>query len=263
MSFLRYMTFKSFRYYHPNWNIKLIRRKTHRLIEKYRFREKQDWMTTVKDYSHRLDDLSIEVQYLEDVCPEIASMDISDVHISDLLAWNILAKRGGVISDTDIIYTKSFDYDKFCDVDFGIVSFERRPKANYMPVSFMVGKPNEICEKIYDKARAVVNKHIYESAGTPALTKAVGNFHKMIESFPSLNIQRLPSKIVFPWAEEHPWRFYSDFAFKENLFKSLHETTIGIHWYAGANQQYNKIYTEDTYMDFDTTISSAIKACHD
>jgi len=264
MSFLRYMTFKSFRHYHPDWEMVLIKRRVPLAKEDYKWGETQDFMfAPLDDYSDRLSELNVSMECLEDSYPEIATMDLSDVHTSDILAWSILGHRGGVISDTDIVYTSTLDYERFKDLDFGIVCFKDKPKANYMPVSFMISQPNEICKDVYDKATKVVKKTVYESAGTPALIKTVKSFDDMKLKYPDLKVEKLPSKIVFPWSEEHLWRTYAGFAFEQNQFDDLNEDTIGIHWYAGAigNQKYNRAYTEGTYKNFDSTISKAIGVC--
>ena len=128
MSFLRYCTFKTFRYYNPDWKIILVKRKNPLEAKKYNWTETQDFMyEQSEDYSDRLDELDITVEYLEDEYPEIAALDISDVHTSDILAWYILAYKGGIVSDTDIIFTASFDYELFKSTEFGIVCFDKLP----------------------------------------------------------------------------------------------------------------------------------------
>ena len=150
MSFLRYMTFYTFRAHNTDWKIVLIKRKKPLGKIDYGWAETQDFMLNeLPDYSHKLDELNVTVEWLEDEYPEIAALDISDVHTSDILAWYILARKGGVVSDTDIIFTRPFDYERFKNTEFGIVCFEGWPKKDYMPVSFMISQPNIIHDRTY------------------------------------------------------------------------------------------------------------------
>jgi hypothetical protein len=267
MSFLRYMTFKSFRFYHPNWKMTLIKRRdklTNRRSPSWA--QYQDFTKKFKsDYSNKLGDLDINIEWLEDSYPEIAGIkNITDVHTSDILAWYILANKGGIVSDTDIVYVKKIDYEKYKDVDFGMVSFEGQPMPTYMPVSFMLGQPNVIWDKIYKTSRVTVNKNVYESAGTPALRKATtGHITQIVKDYPTLNVRRLPSKIVFPFSEDFNGSKYKDLNFEKDKFDTFSEDTIGIHWYAGRNgvQMYNSRYNIDTYANYKSTVSRAIGAC--
>ena len=267
MSFLRYMTFASFRAHNPDWRIVLVTRLEPLEPQKYDWAETQDFMfEPLEDYFDRLNDLGVEIQFLEEEFEEIAALDISDVHTSDILAWYILARKGGIVSDTDIIYTRSFDYERFKKTSFGIVCFEGWPKPNYMPVSFMISQPNLIYDQIYKASLKNVDKNVYESAGTICIEKSVGSFEQIKAHFTNEKyaglITRLPDKIVFPFAKDFQWGMYSNLAFEQNNYSKLHEDCIGIHWYAGApgHQRYNRAYRESTYKSYNNTISTAIDA---
>jgi len=264
MSYLRYMTFYTFRAHNPNWKIVLVKRRNSLGAQNYEWAEQQDFMfAPLPDYSDKLDDLNIEIEYLEDEYPEIAALDISDVHTSDILAWYILGHKGGVVADTDIVFVRPFDYDRFKTTEFGICCFQRFPKPDYMPVSFMISQPNEIFRYIYKKSVECVDKTVYESAGTIVIEKSLGGFKEICDRFgDSVEITRLPSKIVFPFAEDYPWGAYSGLAFANNVFSLLHLDCIGIHWYAGApgHQSINRRYADGNYKKFENTVSSAIAA---
>jgi hypothetical protein len=241
----------------------LVKRKKPLGKVKYDWAETQDFMfDDLKDYSLELNNLNIELEWLEDEYPEIAALDISDVHTSDILAWYILARKGGVVSDTDIIYTSSFDYERFKNTEFGIVCFKGWPKPDYMPVSFMISQPNPIHEKIYQASLKNVDKNVYESAGTICIEKSVGSFRNIEKQYPEIDVDRLPSQIVFPFSEARPWSEYSKLAFSYNAYPHLHKDAIGIHWYAGApgHQEINVAYADGDYRKFNNTVTSAIVA---
>lgn len=261
MSFLRYMTFKSFRHHNPDWEMTLVKRREPLPRRDYGWTEKQDFMfEQEEDYSDRLEELDVYIEYIEDSFPNIAELDLSDVHTSDILAWYILAYRGGVVSDTDIVFTKPFDWERYKDVQFGICSFEKLPAPDYMPVSFMISQRNEIHELIYETAVERYDIGSYESAGTPAILEAVGNFENIKKLFPEYNVVRLPSTLVFNFAEKFRFTYYSIMLFSQNHYNNLDEDTIGLHWYAGENQRYNRLYKESNIASFNSTVAEAVKA---
>lgn len=264
MSYLRYMTFYTFRAHNPDWKIVLVKRREPLEAQSYEWAEQQDFMfDPLPDYSDKLDELDIDIEYLEDEYPEIAAMDISDVHTSDILAWYVLGYKGGIVADTDIIFVRPFDHDRFKTTEFGICCFQRFPKPDYMPVSFMISQPNEIFRYIYRKSTELVDKTVYESAGTIVIEKSLGSFKEICDKFgDSVEITRLPSKIVFPWAEDFPWNVYSHFAFGSDSYRTLSKDCVGIHWYAGApgHQRINQQYAHGEHFLFKNTVSTAIGA---
>ena len=62
---------------------------------------------------------------------------------------------------------------------------------------------------------------------------------------PFLNNTKLPSRIVYPFAEDYKWSDYRNMMFKET--HKLPDECIGIHWYAGNNQYYNNLITHENY----------------
>jgi len=261
MSYLRYMTFYTFRAHHPDWKMVLVKRRNQLKTTSYGWAETQDFMfEPLQDFSGELDRLDIDIEWLEDSYPEIAVLDISDVHTSDILSWYVLATRGGVVSDTDIIYVGRLPYEKYKEADVGLICFENLPAPNYIPVSFMMSRPNEFFKQIYEASLRLVDKSSYESAGTSVITKTVGGFKDIVSGFSGLNIVRLPSKLVFPFSENYPWHMYASMAFHLNLYHKLDKDCIGIHWYAGApgNQKFNMAYSDGNYALYPNTISAAI-----
>lgn len=256
MTYLRYMTFLSFRFYNPDWNMYLIMRRNKNQSNAHKkdlgWWEYQDFMSDdgTEDYNKKIRGLNINILYLEDEHPEIAAMNITDIHVSDILAWKILSYKGGIVCDTDIIFTKEFPYEKYKDVEFGAVCFSKWPKDNYMPVSFMIGQPNEIFRKIYNHAIKVVDRKIYESAGTPAVENSVGKFSAIAKHFPKINVVKLPSKIVFPFSEDVHFKDIKRLTFESR--EKLPNETIGIHWYAGGSQDINKQINGSNFKNYGT-----------
>jgi len=256
MSFFRYMSIYSFKKFNPDWNVILIKRRNLRIPKDYFEEERPDFLFFKgEDCSNLIDNLDISIKYLEEEYPEIADLDFSEAHISDIILWKILGEEGGIVSDTDILYYKPIDYEKIKNVDVGLISFNGYPKQGYIPLSFMLGKPNNFFKEMYEKSKKEINPKIWDNS--PNL---MDSLEEIKNKFKDLNISRLPSHIVFPFSEtdkepyEHFKLMYEDDA-------KIPEDSIGMHWY-GANpnsQGFNNQLTKDNYDKCDNTICRIIK----
>jgi len=258
ISFMRYMTFYSCRKLNPSWNIILIKRKKP-ISDKEWNREHKFIPFIGKDYSKELEQLNLKIEYLEEQYPRIAELNLSNVHTSDLLGWYILGYKGGIVADTDILFIKPIPYK---DADIGLISFKDKPLKDYTPVSIMMGKPNDFFKKMYISARKkILDKDIkYESLGSPLIKEIFGSFENIKEKFKELNVQKLPSKFVFPFSEEYSHKDYARLTFGECNLNKLDKDCIGIHWYGGIpyTQVYDNLITHRNFNKFRNTISEAI-----
>ena len=256
MSFFRYLSIYSFKKFNPDWNIILIKRRNPKTQKEYDWEERSDSLYFKgEDCSNLIDYLDITIKYIEDEYPEISELDFSEVHIGDIILWKILGEEGGIVSDTDILYYKPIDYEKIKNVDVGLISFKGYPKKDYIPLSFMLGKPNNFFKEMYKKSKNEINKEIWDNS--PILMDSLD----LIKSrFSDLNIVRLPSHIVFPFSETHK-KPYEHFKLMFEEEAQIPEDSIGMHWY-GANpnsQRFNNILTKDNYMNSDNTVCKLIQ----
>lgn len=256
MSFLRYMSLYSFKKFNPNWNIILIKRRNSIIPKEYGWEERLDSLYFKgEDCSNLLDDLDITIKYLEEEYPEIAELDIQENHISDVILWKILSEDGGIVSDTDVLFYKPIDYEKIKDVDVGLISFQGYPRKDYIPLSFMIGKPNRFFRQMYQKSKNEINTEIWDNS--PSL---MDSFKQIKNIFNNLNIVRLPSHLVFPFSEtkKEPQEYFKMMFEKET---KIPKDSIGMHWY-GANpnsQRFNNKLTKDNYKNSDNTICKIIQ----
>jgi len=94
-----------------------------------------------------------------------------------LLFFNsdLTEKNASKFSDVDILYIKSVDklYEDYIENNgtVGLISFIIFPKANYIPVSFMMGGPSPFFRDTYKSAVKHYNPKVYECAGTHAQEK--------------------------------------------------------------------------------------------
>ena len=211
--------------------------------------EKQDFIEYKNiDYSDYVKKLNLKIEYLEKEYPEIAKLNAPDIHTSDLLAWYILGNKGGTVSDMDILFFKPVPK---IEHDIGLVKFKRYPMANYIPVSFMQGRPCSFFRNVFYTALECYDPKVYESCGSVVLEKYKGYLGIGSSS------RQLPSRIVFPFAEDHEWKHYRKMMFEDDV--PLPEECIGIHWYAGANQDYNNLITNHNFKQMNCTITNVIR----
>jgi len=228
LSYLRYMTLLSASLIHDD--ITLVLRK-HPVSLMTKFWERQECEIFIAERSTYLClnqdkkklPANIKIKYLEDVAPEIAALKAHDVHTSDLLSWYLLANYGGTVADMDIVFLKPLPEIK---EDVQVVVFANQPKEGYMPVTFMQGRPCLEWEDIYRRARDAYDPDIYECCGA-----------SVIETPPTGN---LSEHVVFPWAGKHKIRHWHGWLFRLKRWPTIPDDCIGLHWYAGRNQEWNQ-----------------------
>ena len=254
LSFLRFMTLYSACKY--NNNVTLILKKDETISGEWT--EKQDFnIYNNIDYTGWIKYLylineNLKIEYLEDDYSEIAKLKASEIHTSDLLAWYILANKGGTVSDMDILYFKPVPK---IEHDICLISFDQYPLPGYIPVSFMQGRPNKFFKDIYEKALENYNPAIYECCGNISIGCSFEDIPKEFKK------KRLLSKLVMPFAEDYEWYKYRRMMFKET--HPLPDECIGIHWYAGRNQDYNNLITHLTIDKYPCTITDLIKRVYE
>ncbi len=255
MSFLRYLSLYSFKKFNPDWNVILIKRRNPKTPKRYNLEEKSDSIYFKSEDCYNLvDNLDIEIKYIEEEYPEIAELDLEENHISDIILFKILGEKGGIVSDTDILYYNPIDYEKIKDIDVGLISFNGYPKKDYIPLSFVLGKPNNFFKEMYERFKSKINPKIWDNS--PSLMDSL-DLTKI--KFSDLNIIRLPSHLVFPFSETKKRCDYFKLMFEKE--SKIPKDSIGIHWY-GANpnsQRFNNILTKDNYKNSDNTICKIIQ----
>ena len=277
MSFLRVMSPISFKINNPDWDVILIKNDNTSLD----FGNDKNYKG--EDYFKLLKKYKINIENITKNHLEVSKLKVTEVHRADILKWHCLATRGGIVCDMDILYFKPFDYEYFKDVDVGFISFKGNPKKGYIPVSFILGTKNVFFKDVYKNIQTSISKSScsnkknkddvdYEAYGTNLITENYGSLENIKEQFDKLNVVKLPSQIVFPFADTKlRWGKYFNLMFKKDLTmpdKSLlgkvfrrptiPNNCIGIHWYAGAKKarKYNMEIDLNNYYDYNNTICS-------
>jgi len=280
MSFLRYMTLYSFRKFHPDWEIRLVRRKCDtNKVKSWITHETQDAFnyTNSADYSDRLEDLKIK--FVDFDFPEIEKLDsnMSDIHISDILGWYNLATVGGINADMDILFTKNVDFllqdYNNRHITTGILVYKEScpppydtfPRNDVYPIGFLIGVPeNKFWKFVYQKALEVYNSKQYQSVGATILKQSIKELaEEHLMDFFEERFAAIPPHIVYPFAPNPEIYFYNGIKmlWTGDHRKRIPESSVGIHWYGGdvTSQRFNNMITENNYKQFNNTICNLIK----
>jgi hypothetical protein len=285
MSYLRYMSLKSFRHHNPSWVMNLVVLADVGLQAWHTSEQTDEVDYKGPDYTDRIDGLDVKTyQFRSDIDAGIPK-DASVVHTKDMLMWYLLATEGGIASDTDIIYTApvekltgymdphvtwhtseqtdEVDYKghdeswtppvRDGDIDVGLSCYDFY--NNYIPVSFMAGSGNNpVYHKIYEESLIRYNPAVYESCGEKCIP--FRNVEHIALEFPDLKVLQLPPQGVFPLLNGGRFNEYHDLAFRKDSRHLFRDFTIGVHWYAGSAlaHQINYEVTADNVGQYDNTV---------
>jgi len=230
MSYLRYLTFKSLRHFHPNSEIMLM------VSDKYSNNhqwnvEKQDFENNdIKtDYLDKVQDLGVKVikgTFFEQFAPNFAS---------DLYRWWFLYNFGGFYLDTDQIILKSFESLPLNN-DFIYSGYNVPSCGYYTPVGVIgASKQSDIVKAMHENVANQIDVNNYNSAG-PFLLKRVLEAKKWTEA-----MFNAPSSYFYPVPESFMMHLVYDGRF------CISNNSYSLHWFGGLplSQEFNLKYTEE------------------
>ena len=254
MSFLRYMTLYSLRKLNPDFTINLVvpKQKSDR-IERKGLEVQDEVYFDGEDYTDRIKDLSVNIFDIDEILGDIKPSAFRNIQKSDILGWKILAERGGVRADNDILFHRPIPYEEFKDVDVSLFEYH-----NICPCGFLYGSPNVFWEDVLNEALRHTSENGDQATGPLPLTFVAKQAQS--EKYKHLKIVRPNNELIYPYVN-----IYSDWgknclcAFEENL--PLPPENIGIHWYGGfpVSAHYNNILTEKNYTQYNSTVCNTIK----
>lgn len=260
MSWLRYLTLKSFRVHNPDWEIKLFSTQT---TNKYTWptSESQDYGSYIgEDYLDKLDELGIEqVEW------ESPISDVSPAHACDLLQWDVLSTVGGFYSDMDILYVKPVEYERYCNVDVLYCN-----SRGFATIGFFGSTPNNrLFHSILCEAMSSYTGKSYQDTGAESVYRLAGldenwgkqprpgdfAISKFAVKYPHLQFAGLHDSVIYPFAWDELTKMW---ATKEKLL----EETIGVHWFGGAkkSQEMNSLLTPETIHTYNSTLINHMRS---
>lgn len=247
LSYLRYLTFKTLRHFHPNASILLLigdvfKKDNHKWdVEKQDFEHPENIQ---KNYIDELKHLNIEVKHVNFFSQYAPNFQ------SDVARWWWLHNFGGFYLDTDQIILKSFESLPL-DNDFIYSGYKADSCGYYTPVGVLgASKGSEIVKKMMDEVPKLIDVNNYNSAGPFALRTILDGKKKWKD-----RMFNAPSNYFYPISESFNAHTIFNGSFK------IPEESYAIHMFLGHpdSQEFNRKYTEIFSKTNNDTISKHLR----
>ena len=293
MSWMRYITLKSFRQFNPSWEMTLYTSHCLKDIKTWVTPENQDFFCFKgDDYIGLINELNIKIVPWDmsdnGVTAVAETPNISASHRSNFFKWAKLATNGGIYSDLDIIYFKPMDdfYNTLVEGEYDTAICQ----TEYLSIGLLASAGNNpFFKDLFLNALDRYSAGEYQSAGV----SNIYNFYNkpkegeeaiaMIrEKYPQLSQHEIlircdPSKVLDVAQKKYPsLKFYNipmnlvypmDSTQVEHAFNTGFNidtalpNNIGYHWYAGhpISQNFNNLLTHKNYKDIYSVFTDIAK----
>jgi len=258
LSWLRYLTLKTFQIQNPDWELRFY-------TPKVGYKGQADWEALSKertgvDGKNYLDEVK---KIPNTTCIELDfNEDTPDVYRSDLLRLKLLGEDGGLWLDMDVISFRPMSEGIFNNAETDTVmsySFDRR----HYSIGFMLGsKGNPFYKFLYDKGLAnedpdgsLVRRYGDRQRYGIILWNSFFTLPKDIyANFPELNFYNFEFKVCYPY-------LYNDMDNILEVNAPLNDDIIAIHYYAGHPlvRPWENLLTPENYKTYDTTLCKCIQ----
>lgn len=242
LSYLRYLTFKSLRHFHPTEKIELyISHEFNKGVHNWGC-EKQDFENENegKDYLEELSKININVKHVN----FIGSPEFCPILQSDMFRYIYLRSEGGCYLDCDQLILKPFDSLPL-DKEFIYSRYLEQQCGDYCPTGvFLMKKNSPIASIMLKYIGRYYNPNNYNSSGPFMFREAI----KEMDLSNSFNA---------PFQYFYPINSSKDVGKIYNGQVRLTEESYALHFYCGhpLTQEFNKNYTEEFAKKSKDTIS--------
>jgi len=245
ISYLRYLTFKSLREFHPDALIVFfVSKNGNRDIHNWNV-EKQDFEEeSSKNYLDDIKELGVNVYEID----YFSSPDYCPIYQADLFRWWWLFNFGGIYLDTDQIILKPFDTLPL-ENEFIYSRYSEPQCGDYLPTGVLGLRKESVIGKVaMDNVASSYSPNSYNSSG-PFFMRHLINKIDLSNAF------NAPSNYFYPILSSMYVNNIYDGKFK------LPEDSYSVHWYGGhpCSQEFNRKYDESFSKDSIDTISCFLK----
>lgn len=241
LSFLHYLTVKSFRIHNPDWKIKIYTPIKTFYKNTWKCKAQKEKYTG-DDHSDKINKLNVEK--IEIDFDKIGfKNDASEVFKSDYFRYYILYNEGGVWSDFDVIYIKPMNqiiltnpiiYGDSNNINTCFSYFN-----NHYSIGFLISSQyNLFYKELMDNCLKYYDLTYYESLGIRMIQSIFGVPTTIKNRIPSSNVLLLPESFYLPYNYDT----ISEIFYKNNPSK-IKPDTVGIHWFNGATPARNFVNT--------------------
>ena len=181
-------------------------------------------------------------------------MNYNEVLKSDIFRWKILSEKGGVWSDTDILFVDSMEKTNFehfkCDfnsVDTVVSQYSRdiinNKTIDFYYIGFLMsaGKNNKFYNIMYNQAVKNINPKSYQGVGGDLIMKKFGVYDKIYDKIDKYCNLEFKSVYYYWWGQLKEMYLIES---NNNIFDTTYvnnDSIIGFHWFRGVHLA--KIYT--------------------
>lgn len=253
LSYMRYLTVKSFQMLNPDWEVNVWVPTTTSKSAPWGSGE-QRYKYSGFDYSELLDlkEFDFSSICIPDNTPE--------VHKSDLLRWYLLGTVGGLWSDMDVLYTNPVNQnimEKFPDIGLCRYPATGNRIKLFQAIGFLTsggvwGKA--FFYPLFEFGLAKLPQKDYQAFGATLLDKYLLRWKGITPSY-------INHELVYPWRlHQDVVKYFTD------VELPTHPDCIGYHWFAG-NPECSKrevTVTEDNIKDMANKYAicrEAVKLC--
>jgi len=259
LSYLRYLTIKTFQMLNPDWEICLH-------VPRKISDAPPAWSTFQQKDSH------VQHDYMDRVTADIQVHDFGDyafddnaheVHKSDFLRWKLLSEQGGVWSDMDIVYVRPMvdlldNRQRQAEID--TVLCPLMPPRKHT-VGFLMASPmNDFAKWMHARSHAAYDPGEYQCMGSDILNRNFADLPDLDRQFPQHRFMFLDRNSVYAVTSKDLDRFYRPMGRAE--IKKLNAAgVIGFHWFGGHphSQQFENQLTEHNVSGFDHFLANIIQ----
>lgn len=246
ISYLRYLTFKTLRHFHPHSTIELFVSKKYNPHIHAWDAEKQDFENNKKnDYLDSIRGLDVKIIEMD----YFGSPSFCPILQADLARFWFLYNFGGFYLDTDQIILQSFESLPL-DYDLIYSQFANADRAQYSPTGVLgCCKNSDVAKAMMSLVPKGYSSNIYNSSG-PFI------WEYMIQSSKFSNAFNAPPEYFYPIDCSRDVGNIYDGSFV------IPKESLALHWYAGhpLSQEFNQKYTEDFAKQSNDSISCFIRS---
>ena len=247
LSYLRYLTFKTLRHFHPHSRIQLYVSDKFSISKDGTDQDYKNPNNIKKDYMSELEKLNVEIIKFN------KHSDLAPNHQSDIFRWTWLKENSGFYLDTDQIILKSFktlplmaSFIYSCyKIDSPFV-----PNGEFAPVGVLgAEKGAKIVDLICNKIMKYYNKNDYNSIGPWMMMKIIKNID-LSRTFNAPPIYFYPA----PICDRMKNIFDGKMKFKKESYAA--------YWFGGhiPSSKFNRNYTEEFAKTSNDTISVFLRS---
>jgi len=263
LSYLRFLSVKTFRNQNPDWNILVHVPKILSTAAPAWESFHQKNVKIEQDYFDKLSEIDDVKIVTHDFAEYNFDNQAHEVHKSDFLRWRLLDEYGGLWSDIDILYTKPMQaLPENCEgnsnVDTALCPLSQARKHT---VGFLLSsKHNDFFQYIGEQARREYNPEVYQCMGSDLINRGFETFESLQARFPDNEFIFLKKNCVYSITSGEIELFYQtvDLYVQKKLNS---KSTIGFHWFAGhpQSQEFENILSHVNIDEYNNLPAHIIK----